>query len=246
MSLERMTVSLDDFLKYLLKKWKMIVICVMAGAIISVVLTSIQGGKIEVAASEEYLNLKEQELSFEDYIDNSIIMKMDPVNIYEKTLFVEKISDRNSLKDYIQSEEIWTEFDQEIPVKYYTELISWNENETVDRIELEIRHSEELSCDGLAEYVADQIRQFDNNLEVTIGSRRTIIDEDVSDIQMWYWNRLNDIQGQLEINAAGCTIEVSVLMAGILGVLTGSLLAVIILWLKFLFNVNLRSDNEEI
>ena len=60
------------------------------------------------------------------------------------------------------------------------------------------------------------------------------------------WNRLNDIQGQLEINPAGCTIEVSVQTAGILGVLTGSLLAVIILWLKFLFNVNLRSDNEEI
>ena len=109
MSLERMSVSLEDFLKYLSKKWMIVVGAVFAGVVISSVFAKTLGYSIVIPASENYEDLKTQEVYFEDYIENSIIMQMNPLEIYEKTIFMDSLSDRNALKDFIDSGKVWEE-----------------------------------------------------------------------------------------------------------------------------------------
>ena len=241
MSLERMTVSLDDFLKYLMKQWKVIVFFVLLGMAFAVGATALLGTKIEILPSEEYADLKEQEESFEDYMENSIVMQIDPMNVFEKTIFIKNVSDQDALKDYLSSNDLWSQYTQSISSKYLREVVSWEENSESENIELTVCHSDETSCGELSEYIADKIQQYDENAEVRVGTQRVTMDEEISDNQMWAIDRLNDIKGQLEIVSAGCTIEVSRVTAMILGILIGGLLSIILLWAKFLMKENFKS-----
>lgn len=242
MSVERMNVSLDDFFCYLIRKWYMIAGSIFVSSIIFCTATIVFGQKIEVPPSEEYLYLKEQEASFQDYIDHSIVMKMDSVNIYERTLFLKNISNKEVLKDFVESGSVWENNKEDIAVQYLTEILSWEEN--IDTVEIRIRHNNEVECGKYAEYLAEQLRHVDDSLEISMGQQRVVVDEAMAKRQTWYINRLNDIQGQLEYTAMGYTIEVSITTALILGVLFGGFFAFVVLFCFFLFDNKLRSIDE--
>lgn len=229
-----MSVSLDEVLKYLLKKWKFLVVCALLGGGIATVTAKVMDNSIVIPQSENYVELKEQEAEFLDYINNSIRMKMDPLNVPERTLFIDNISDRNTIKDYIDSGEIWRASEQTIPITYLTELTSWGDNRTVKSLELKVQHYDEEECGQFAEYLARQIKAFDSTVDVTVGVQRTVIDKSLGERQLWYLNRLQDIQGQLEYTAQGCIIEVSETVAIAFGTLLGGICAVTLAFFLFL------------
>lgn len=229
-----MSVSLDEFLKYLLKKWKLIVGCVLFGAIIALVTAETMDNSIVVPQSEKYVELKEQEAGFLEYINNSVVMQLNPMNVFERTIFIDHITDRNALKDYIDSGRIWEKTEQEISVNYLIEITSWEDRETSNSAELKVRYSDETTCEELAEYLEKEIRLFDNDTDVTVGVQRTVIDKSLSEKQLWYFNRLQDIQGQLEYAAQGCTIKVSGTVAAAFGILIGGMCAVVVSFFLFL------------
>lgn len=242
MSVERMSVSLDDFLKYLIKKWYIVITFVLVCCIIFCSVTVIIGKKIEVPPSEEYLQLKEEEDSIQHYLENSIVMKMDPVNIYERILYVSDISDKIVLKDYVWSDETWSEFVNSDVVQYVWEIVTWEE--VGKDMEITIRHSGSTECSEFSEYLAEQIRKEDENVKVVVGEQRTVTDEAMATRQIWYLERLEDIQGQLEYTARGYTIEVTLGTSIVLGVFTGGLLAIVALFCAFLLKKQIRSVDE--
>lgn len=244
MSIERMSVSLDDFLKYILKKWYIVIVCIIVSCVLFGISTIAFGNKIEVPASEEYLYLKEQEKSFQEYIDNSIVMQMDPVNIFEKVVFIENILNVERLKDFVESGNVWKSMEDTLDVKYLSELLSWEKVENTEIVEVKIRHSEKEQCEELTEYIAEQLRKEDENITVTVGSLRTVIDETMANRQTWYLNRLEDVKGQLEYTAMGYVIEVTPMMIVAIGILFGGLLVTVALFLAFLFNNKIRSIDE--
>lgn len=233
MTIESMSVSLDEFLGYLLKKWIFVVVCVVLGILFAVVGAKLCGNEIVVPPSENYEELKKQEAYFEDYIDHSITMKMNPLEIYETTIFINEATDRNALKDYIESGFIWDDYETDISVRYLIELLIWQEWEASGFIELKVQHSEKSGCEQLTKYVAEQIQVFDKNAVLTLGQQKAVIDESVSDVQMWYINRLQDIKGQLEYTASGCVIRVSNVVAAF-GALSGGFINVIVCFALFL------------
>lgn len=79
--MERYTVSLDDFIKYLIKKWYVIVVCVILGIGTFAVSVFMFGQKIVIPQSDKYAGLKEEEDEFEKYIDNAPLMKIDATNV---------------------------------------------------------------------------------------------------------------------------------------------------------------------
>jgi len=229
-----MSISLDDFLKYLLKKWMPIVICMLCGSIMAILAARHVGNSIVVPPNEKYAELKEQETYFLDYINNSVTMQINPLNVFERTIFIDNIVDRNALKDYVDSGKIWENSDQVLAINYLIELVIWEDRETTESVELKVQHSEENICGELAVYLAQQIQLFDKDSCVTVGEQRTLIDKSISDKQEWYRNRLQDIQGQLEYTAEGCTIEVSGAAAVVFGALMGGVSAITLLFLLFL------------
>ena len=242
MSVERMSVSLDDFLKYLIKKWYIVITFVLVCCILFCSVTVIIGKKIEVPPSEEYLQLKEEEKSIQHYLENSSVMEMNPVNIYERTLYVSDISDKITLKKYVCSDEVWSELLNSDVVQYVWEIVTWEE--IGEDVEITIRHSNNAQCGEFSEYLTKQIRKKDENVNVVIGEQRTVTDETMANRQLWYLNRLEDVQGQLEYTARGYTIEVTLAVTIALGVFTGGLFAIVILFGVFLMKKQIRSVDE--
>lgn len=235
MSFDNMTVSLDEFIGYILEKWKMLAVIIFICIIFSVGAAAKVGGKIVIPTSEEYISLKEEEAYYEEYIDHSIVMKMDPTNIYERTVFLSNVQEESQLRDYIEGGAVFEKFEEDIPVKYLLELVSWNQQDVSGKAEIIIRHNNKEQCDSLSEYVAGCVRSYDENTEVFVGSSKSVADESVSKSQLWWRNRLDNVKGSLEYATAGCTIEVNSMAAGIFGIAFGGFLSVIILFFDFLF-----------
>ena len=237
MTVKTMSVSLDEFVKYLLKKWIVIALCIVFCTSAAAVGAKVCGNEFVVPASENYEDLKTQEAYFEEYIANSIVMEMNPLEVYERTIFINHVSDRNTLKDYVESGQIWKNYETEISTSYLVELITWQEWENSGCSELKIQHSEENGCEELSLYIEKEIKQFDENSEVTVGQQRTVIDESISDVQMWYTNRLRDVKGQLEYTASGCVIGVSNAVAAVFGALSGGFIGTVICFSMFFFKM---------
>lgn len=234
MTMDSMSISLDEFVRYLLKKWIIISICMILGVVSSVAGAKICGNEIVIPPSEDYEELKTQETYFENYIAHAILMEMNPLNIYERTIYINEFSDRNELKDFVESELFWKEYGSDISTAYLADLITWQEWETSDCIEVDVWHSEEDGCEELAKYVAKQIQLYDKKAEVLIGQQNVVVDEMVSDQQIWSKQRLQDIKGQLEYTAAGCTIEISSETAIVFGTLCGGFIGLVICFAGFI------------
>lgn len=240
MALEQMTVSLDDYIRYMIKKWKLLIGLLLAGGCLAGTATLFFGQEIVIQPSEKYAELKEQEASFLEYMENSVIMEMDPMNVYKRTLFLTNLSDQNALKDYIESGNVWENCEEPLQVKYLTELLEWQEEAQPEKVELELSHSDGETCEKLAEYIEEALQRYDQNLQIMIGTQRVVADQGISDEQMWCRNRLNDIQGQLEYTAAGCTITISFVTAVLFGAMIGGLLALVLCWGQLVFGQKVR------
>ena len=231
--MEKFTVSLDEFIKYLMKKWKIVLTVILLVTVSFVFSAAFLGNKITIPPSEEYENLKEQEKSFETYIDNSPLMKIDSTNVYERIVYISKIIDRGSLKKHVEAGRVWDNWDDENFRRYFSDLVTWYDS-TSQSAEIKIQHYEEKECEKLAKYLVEQLHIYDAELEVLLGDALVSRDETIADVQTWYINRLDDIQGQLEHTAAGYTIEATVPIAIVIGAMAGTLLSVVCLFLMFL------------
>lgn len=235
MTLKRTSVCLDEFFRYLLKKWKIFVLSLLLGICAAIVCSNIKGFKIVIPKAENYDELKEQKDYFEKYMEESLLMQINPLKVYEKKIYIGHVSNRTALKEYVESEKIWNKFEQNIEKQYLDELLSWDEQEDNQSVELVIQHSEEQLCEELTSYVAEQIASADKYASIIVGDTKIVADETVLEAQSWPERRLQDIRGELEHTAAGCVIEVSVPMAIIVGILLGGMIGFVWLLLKYLF-----------
>jgi len=223
---KRLTVNLDDFIKYVLKKWKTVIIIMVVCGVFFTGGAIMFGQKIVVQPSERYLELQEQKTSIEDYIENSIFMRIDPMNINQRVIYIKNVSDRELLKDFVLSGEIWGDIREEIPAKYLIELITWSETETIETIEIKVSHAEPEKCDEYAGFLVGKLQNFDEKADITLGTKFTVSEEAVMKEQRRQYKLLDDINSELEYTAAGYTIEVSIISTVIVGGIFGALLSV--------------------
>lgn len=247
MAAEDRTVSLDEFIKYLLKKWKWIAAAVVICTALAVSFSIKNGQRIEAAPSEEYLFLKEQEADFEEYMEKSVIMQMNPMEIYETTIVAENLSDGETVSGSMELPKFWEDWNGETETEYLAELITSEIANDGKSVKLKVRHREEAACRELSTYVVEKLRESDPKAEVQVSEPKTVKDEAVSDSQMWYRNRLKDIRGQLEYAGAGYVIEVSRTSAAVLGLIAGALSSVMILFCCFMVHKEkIRGSEKQI
>lgn len=231
---KRLTVNLDDFIKYVLKKWKLMAIIVIICGGIFVGGAKMFGQKIVVQPSERYMELQEQKTAIEEYIENSIFMRIDPMNINQRVIYIKDFSDRDMLKDFVISGAIWEDMKETIPEKYLTELVVWNESEHIETVEIKISHAESEKCDEYAEFLLEKLQNFDKKADILLGTKFTVSEEAVMKEQRRQYKLLDDINSELEYTAAGYTIEVSMIAALIVGGIFGVLLALSLLFAMYM------------
>lgn len=240
--IERMNISLDDFLQYLKTKWILILFCILLGSVLGIAAVGLNGEVIKIDPSEKYIELKEQEAYFLDYEANSLIMQMNSTNAFEGVIYLNSTAEKQTIKEYVFSDAIWENYDLDISVQYLRELISWSEG--MDYVEIKIWHYDEEECTRLMEYLAKKIASFDQRLEISKSEVIESAEEEISESQTWVYNRLEDIQGQLEHEQAGAVIQIDFVKAAIAGSLLGSILSFAVFLIKFLFTKTLRSNGE--
>ena len=238
--MDKLTVSLDDYIRYLVKKWKTIIAVVLIFVLLFALSAKILGEKIVIPPSEEYLALKEEEASIGGYIENAPLMKIDSTCVQEIVIYISNISERESLKDYINSGSVWKTYEDEKVFYSFYDLVMWTDGSNLSLAEITIQHYDVEETERMAEFLKGKIREFDEGAEIFLGTPYVAADESIADVQLWYENRKNAIEGQLEYARAGYTIETNLPVAIITGVLTGGLTSVIILLIFFMF----RKENK--
>lgn len=238
--MDKPTVSLDDYINYLMKKWKIILIFVLIFVLLFLFSVKVLGKNIVIAPSEEYFALKEEAASIGRYIENAPLMEIDATSVKEIVVYVSNISEKDALKNYINSGSVWNEFGNDKIFYSFYDLVTWTEGPILSVAEIKIQHYDEKECSLMAEFLKEEIQGFDKNAEVLIGTPYVATDESIADVQIWYKNRMNAIEGQMEHARAGYIIEVNYPVAVITGVLTGGLAAVVTLLFSFCFRRNDR------
>ena len=219
---KRMTISLEDYIKHLLKKWKLYVV-VVAGVTACFAVGSIMlGNEISVPHSEEYLHYEQILEWHESYLEESILMNLDSLSIHQRTLYLENISNPVLLKDYSLSSEIWEDYETEKSKKYISELIEWEENG--ENAEITLRHATEEECTLTAAYLEEKLLEKDENLKVIIGAEKVVTDEKLQEEQLRWYSRIDYVNSLLLDSQAGYTIRVSIPAAVLTGVFMGSLI----------------------
>lgn len=237
-----MTVNLEEFIKYFIKKWKMIFVITV------IVTASFIGGaiflgeEITVPHSEEYLHY-EQELEWhESYLEESILMNLDPLSIHERTLLLKNISDKERLKLYALSSEIWEGYETDRSKKYISELVRWNEVENNDTVELVLHHGTEEECLSAAEYLAERLYAKDSGVEIVIGPEKIVVDEELQEEHLRWYDRIYYVNSLLLDSQAGYTISVSMPIAAITGIFTGSILSIFVGLVSFVVRRGKKFD----
>ena len=220
-----MTISLEEFVKYLLKKWKMMVSVILIFAAIFIGATFFVGNEISVSHSEEYLYYEQEVEYLKSYMEKSILMNLDPTCIYERTLFIKNISDKESLRNYVNSSEIWQDFETERSRSYIWQLISWNESESGE-VELRIKHATSEECMECVEYLKESIHKMDSSVEIIIGAESISVDEELAKEHLRWYDRIEYAESLLLNSQAGYTITINKMAAAIVGVLAGCVAAV--------------------
>lgn len=231
MAAEDITISLEEFGKYFLKKWKIAVLLVFLCTGIFCGAVKILGEEISVPHSEEYLYYEQESAWLEKYMEESVLMQMNPTNIPEITLYLEDSSDIQSLKDYILSNSIWEELETLRNKRYFYELLTWNEGE---KASISLRHVTEDECREAAEYLEKKILAYDANINVTVGELRTVTDEELQDEQLRWYDRIDYSKTLLLEAEAGYTIRVNIIAAAATGILTGGIIAVSVLLVLYM------------
>lgn len=241
MKLENMTISLEEFIKYLIGKWKVFGCVVILCTALFCGTAMMFGEEISVPHSEEYLFYEDALERHLIYVDEAVLMTLDPLCIYERSLFLKNITDKELLKDYTSSSEIWDELQTDRVKKYLPELLTWNENEETGSVELVLRHGTSEDAIEWAEYLAEQLKNYDENLDVIIGAERIVADEDVELEQLRRYTRTEHIKSLWLDSRAGYTIRVSIPVAAVTGVLAGAVLSIVIVLFEYMFkNKNIK------
>lgn len=232
MCIQDMQIDLEEFISQILKKWKMVVIitALSVGTFLITVLSF--GERIEVPHSEEYLYYEDALERHLRYVDDSVLMKLDPTCFYEKTLFLRNIEDKELMENYVCSTEIWEDLKTDYVKKYLPELIVWEESEDKETIKVTLRHKTSQECEEWAEYLKEQINAYDDRVEVSIGFEKVLADEDVQLEQLRRYTRTDHIKGLLQEARAGYTIEISIPVTLITGVIFGVVLSIFIILIQ--------------
>lgn len=234
MKLENMTISLEEFVKYLVGEWKLFMCIIVLCASLFAGTAKWFGEEIHVPHSEEYLYYEDALEKHLIYVDESVLMNLDPLCIYERTIFLKNISDKELLEDYATSIEIWDELQTESVKKYLPELLKWNENAETGNVELVLRHGTSEEAIEWAEYISEQLKKYDNNLDVMIGAERIVADEDVELEQLRRYTRTEHIKSLWLDSRAGYTIRVSIPVAVVTGTVAGVILSIVIVLFEFM------------
>lgn len=230
----KVTVNFEEFLKYMLKKWKMAVgIIVIVGACFAVGALYL-GEEITVPHSEEYLHYERELEWHKSYLEESILMNLNPLNIYERRIVLDNFSDKEQLKNYALSSEIWEEYNTTWSKKYISELVSWNEKQDSNTVELILHHASGEECLDAAEYLKEKLCEKDSSLEVLIGAERIVTDEKLQEEHLRWYSRIYYVETLLLEAQAGYTLKVNVIAATITGVLSGGILSLAVGLISFM------------
>ena len=223
-----MTISFEEFVKYFVKKWKIVVLIVFGCAALFIGTAKLIGGEISVPHSEEYLYYEQESAWLEKYLAESSLMKMNPTSIPEITLYLENVNDLDKIKDFVSSKEIWEEFESDRNKDYFYELVSWGETPEGET-SLILRHVTEEETSAAAEYLQKKLQNFDNNIKVTVGTLRNVKDENLQDEQLRWYDRIDYSKSLLLDSQAGFTIKTNTAAAVMTGCTAGALLSVVII-----------------
>lgn len=222
---EKVTISLEEFLSYLIKKWKMILAIVIVSIVLFAGGAKAFGNEITVPHSEEYLHY-EQELAWhKSYLEDSILMNLDPTCIFNRTLYLRNISDMDLLKDYVKSLKIWDELETDRKTTYISELVTWGSGAEKETVAIRLRHATSEECLEWMEYLKSKILKFDSNVEAIIGEEEITIDEHLQEEQLRWYSRIDYVSSLLLNSQAGYTIKVHPLAAMLVGAITGMVLS---------------------
>ena len=229
-----MTISFEEFVKYLIKKWFIVTGCVLLFAALFVAGTKVLGEEISVPHSEEYLYYEKESAWLERYMKEAALMQINPTEIPERTLFLENVTDAAGMKDYALSREIWEGYVTGYEKNYLYELLNWQESED-GRVELILRHVTEEDCLVAAEHLKARLADKDAGALITIGEARITKDENLQDEQLRWYDRIDYSKSLLLDSQAGYTLKVSVAAAAITGAVVGGVISVVIVFLMCVF-----------
>lgn len=234
MASEQMTISFEDFVKYFIKKWKLVLGIVILAVALFVVGAKALGEEISVPHSEEYLYYEKESAWLERYMKEAALMQINPTEIPERTLFLKNISEKDALKDYALSKEIWEGYVTEYEKAYLYELLNWQEQED-GSVELILRHVTEEDCKDAAEYLKSRLENQDAAIEVVIGEARISKDENLQDEQLRWYDRIDYSKSLLLDSQAGYTLKVNVAAAAMTGAAAGGVLSVAVVFCMCVF-----------
>lgn len=237
MTSEKLTISLEDFMAYYVKRWKTALITVLACTALFAGMTKITGKEISVPHSEEYLYYEQESQWLEDYLEHSALMKLNPSEIYEIPLLLDQISNQEQLKNYVSSKELWDQMETDWDKTFLYELVTWQETEE-GTVQILVRQKTEEECMAFAGYVEEQLEAYDSGLEVTPGKVCVTRDENLQDEQLRWYDRIDYSKSLLLEAQAGYTIPVNLTAALLVGVLTGGILSVVIALLSYVICKN--------
>ena len=229
-----MTISFEEFIKYLLKKWMIAAGLIILFAGIFVAGAKILGEEISVPHSEEYLYYEKESAWLESYMKEAALMQINPTEIPERTLFLKNVSDAAGLKDYALSLEIWEGYVSGYEKTYLYELLNWQEDD-YGNVELILRHVTEKDCLSAAEHLKARLEDKDAGALITIGEARITKDENLQDEQLRWYDRIDYSKSLLLDSQAGYTLKVSAAAAAITGAAAGGVLSVVIVFLMSIF-----------
>lgn len=237
---DKITISLEDFIITFLKKWKMTAVIVILCAGLFAGVSYAIGEEISAPASEEYLYWEENLKNVVSYRENSILMEADPMKIYQETIFLSDIADKEILKNYVFSTEIWNELETDRSKLYASELIEWVESETSNLVTLNLRHATEEECKIWMTYLCEQIVEFDVDVKVTKGSASIVTDEKVLERQQKKYDDIGFAEQLLDESQAAYTIEVRIEVAAMLGAVMGGIVSGLLVAVGMMFKKNSR------
>ena len=229
MNFDRITISLEDFVQYLLKKWKVIVAIVGVCVVLFAGTAKMLGGEISVPHSEEYLYYERDLAWHESYLENSVLMNLDPTCIYQRAIILRNISDVEVLHNYVTSSGIWEEFDTEWSKLYFTELVKWEATEEGNSIRVVMNHATSEECLDAVQYLEEKIKVKDPQVETIIGEEKVVVDEKLQEEHLRWYSRLDYVNTLLLEAQAGFTLKVSFIAAGITGAFAGGIFSVFML-----------------
>ena len=238
MAFENVTINLDDYIRFIIKKWKIALALILGCAVVFAGATKIFGNEITVPHSEEYLYYEKSLKWHEEYLEESTLMSANPTSIYVETILLKNISDADLLKNYVTSVDIWEDHETERVKKYYPELVGWETNDLTGTVEVTMRHATEEECQTAVSYLIEKIEAFDRNVEVIEGASKVVVDEKLQEEQLRWFDRIEYTNSLLLDAEAGYTIRINMLAAAITGGIVGSVATVLVTLILFLIKRN--------